>query len=161
MVGPGLFLALALLAPCGRAETAVGLAAQGVDPRVAVDNRLGLDVRDAQGRPVTREQVLSDLKGAAVKRAAAGSFTSSLPKAKVILSALELLAETAAAFRLASTGFSIPELLPGLPGGGPKLAVLWLLVLASAALTVSFCCRPTARLARNRSRQSSIEVLRC
>lgn len=161
LVGPGLFLALALLAPCGRAETAVGLAAQGVDPRVAVDNRMGLDVRDAQGRPVTREQVLADLKGAAVQRAAAGSFTSSLPKAKAVLSALELLAEAAAAFRLASTGFAIPELLPGLPGGGPKLAVLWLLVLASAAMTVTFCCRPESRLARNRSRQSSIEVLRC
>ena len=72
-VGPGLFLALALLAPAGRAETAAGLDAQGVDPRVAVENRLGLDVRDALGRPVTREQVLIDLKGAAVTRAAQNS----------------------------------------------------------------------------------------
>jgi hypothetical protein len=161
LVGPGLFLALALLAPAGRAETAAGLDAQGVDPRAAVENRWGLDVRDAQGRPVTREQVLSDLKGATVKRAADNAFTSSLPKARAVLSALELLAEAAAAFRLASTGFALPELMPGLPGGRPKLAVLWLLVLASAAMTVTFCCRPEARLSATRSRQSSIQVLRC
>ena len=108
-MGPGLFLALALLAPAGRAETAAGLDAQGVDPRVAVENRLGLDVRDALGRPVTREQVLTDLKGAAVARAAQNSYTSSLPKARAVLSALELLAEAAAAFRMAATGFALPE----------------------------------------------------
>ena len=89
-VGPGLFLALALLAPAGRAETAAGLDAQGVDPRTAVENKYGLDVRDERGRPVTSAQVLSDLKGAAVKRAADNAFTSSLPKARAILSALEV-----------------------------------------------------------------------
>ena len=160
-MGPGLFLALALLAPVGRAETVAGLDAQGVDPRVAVENRLGLDVRDAQGRPVTREQVLADLKGAAVTRVAESAYASSLPKARAVLSALELLAEAAAAFRLAATGFALPELLPGLPGGAPKFAVLWLLLLASAATTISLCCRPQFRLTLSRSRQSSIEVLRC
>jgi len=160
-VGPGLFLALALFAPAGRAETAAGLDAQGVDPLVAVENRWGLDVRDMLGRPVTREQVLSDLKGTTVKRAADNAFTSSLPRARAVLSALELLADAAAAFRLAATGFAFPEILPGLPGGGPKLEVLWLLMLASAATTLSLCCRPESRLALSRSRQSSIEVLRC
>lgn len=161
MVGPGLFLALALLAPAGRAETAAGLDAQGVDPRAAVENKWGLDVRDEAGRPVTREQVLSDLKGAAVKRAADNSFTSALPKARAVLSALELLAEAGAAFRMAATAFALPELLPGLPGGGPKISVLWLLVLASGAMTVSLCRRPETRPALSSSRQSSIEVLRC
>lgn len=160
-MGPGLFLALALLAPAGRAETAAGLDAQGVDPRAAVENQWGLDVRDAQARPVTREQVLADLKGAAVARAAENAFTSRLPRARAVLSALELLAEAASAFRLAAAGFALPELLPGLPGGRPKLAVLWLLVLACATMTVSFCCRPQYKLARSRSRQSSPEVLRC
>lgn len=160
-VGPGLFLALALLAPAGRAETAAGLDAQGVDPLVAVENRWGLDVRDELARPVTREKVLSDLKGTTVARAAENTFTSHLPQARVVLSALELLAEAAAAFRMAATGFALPELLPGLPGGGPKFAVLWLLILASAAMTISLCCRPEIRLTLSRSRQSSIEVLRC
>ncbi len=160
-VGPGLFLALALFAPAGRAETAAGLDAQGVDPLVAVENRWGLDVRDELARPVTREQVLSDLKGATVSRAANNAFTSRLPKARIVLSALELLAEAAAAFRMAATAFALPEILPGLPGGGPKFAVLWLLILASAATTVSLCCRPETRLALSRSRQSSIEILRC
>ncbi|MEK7232640.1 MAG: hypothetical protein AAB268_07345 [Elusimicrobiota bacterium] len=160
-MGPGLFLALALLAPAGRAETAVGLDAQGVDPRVAVENRWGLDVRDSLARPVTGEKVLADLKGVTVARAAENAFTSSLPKARAVLSALELLAEAAAAFRLASTGFVPPELLPGLPGGGPKFAVLWLLMSACAATAVSFCCRGETRLTLSRSRQSSIEILRC
>ena len=159
-MGPGLFLALALLAPAGRAETAAGLDAQGVDPLVAVENRWGLDVRDELARPVTREQVLADLKGAAVSRAADNAFTSRLPKARIVLSALELLAEAAAAFRMAATGFALPELIPSLPGGGPKFAVLWLLMLGSAAMAVSFCCRPETRLTLSRSRQSSIQVLR-
>lgn len=160
-VGPGLFLALALLAPAARAEISAGLDAQGVDPRAAIENTYGLDVRDELGRPVTREQVLADLKGTAVTRAARNSFTSSLPKARAILSALELLAEAGAAFRLAATAFSLPELLPALPGGGPKISVLWLLVLASGAMTVAFCRRPETRPALSSSRQSSIEVLRC
>ena len=162
-MGPGLFLALALLAfvaPAGRAESAAGLDAQGVDPRAAVENRLGLDVRDAQGRPVTREQVLADLKGATVRRAAANAFASSLPKAGAVLSALELLADAAAAFRMAAEGFPLPNLLPGLPGGRPRLEVLWLLVLALATGTVSFVRRRELAPARARSPQSSIQVLR-
>ena len=161
MVGPGLFLALALFAPAGRAENAAGLDAQGVDPRAAIENKWGLDVRDEAGRPVTREQVLADLKGAAVKRAAENSFTSSLPKARTVLSALELLAEAAAAFRLAATAFPLAEILPGLPEGKPRFAVLWLLVLACAAASFTLCCRAETRLIPALSRQSSIEVLRC
>lgn len=160
-MGPGLFLALALLATAGRAETPAGLDAQGVDPRAAVENTWGLDVRDEAGRPVTREQVLADLKGAAVKRAAANAFTSSLPKARAVLAAIELLTDFSDAFRMAATVFALPELLPGLPGGGPKVSVLWLAVAASGALTLAFCRRPQARPTLSRSRQSSIEVLRC
>ncbi|MBI2788069.1 MAG: hypothetical protein HYX59_05245 [Elusimicrobia bacterium] len=154
-------MALLMLAPTGRAETAAGLDAQGVDPRAAIENKYGLDVRDEAGRPVTREQVLSDLKGAAVTRAAQNAFTSSLPKARAILSALELLADAGAAFRLAAAAFALPELLPGLPGGGPKISVLWMLLLASSAVTVAFCRRHGYRLTPSLSRQSSIEVLRC
>jgi len=154
-------LALALLAPAGRAETAAGLDAQGVDPRTAVENKWGLDVRDELGRPVTSAKVLADLKGATVKRAADNSFTSSLPKARAVLAALELLTDFGDAFRMAATGFGLAKILPGLPGGRPKVEVLWLLVLACAAMTVSFCCRTQARLTLSRSRQSSIEVLRC
>ena len=160
-MGPGLFLALALLAPAGRAETAAGLDAKGVDPRAALENRWGLDVRDEAGRPVTREKVLADLKSATVARAAENAFTSRLPRARAVLSALELLADAAAALRMAAIGFALPELLPGLPGGAPKVAILWLLVLACAAMTVSFCCRLETRLTISRSRQSSIKILRC
>lgn len=161
MVGPGLFLALLTVSLRAAAETPVGLAAQGVDPRAAVENAWGLDVRDEQGRPVTREKVLSDLKTAAVKRAGENAYASSLPKAKAVLSALELLAEAAAAWRLAENLFRIPDLTASLPGGKPKLAVLWCALLAMAAAAVTFCCRAFPRLAFVRSPQSSIEVLRC
>jgi hypothetical protein len=160
LVGPSLFLALALMARGARAESAAGLDAQGVDPRTAIENRWGLDVRDTLGRPVTREQVLSDFKGATVKRAADNAFMSSLPRARAVLSALELLAEAAAAFRMATSGFSLPELLPGLPGGRPRVEIMWLLALACASLTVSFIRRREPALARSSSRQSSIQVLR-
>lgn len=167
--GPGLLLALeflalltflALLASAGRAETTVGLDAQGVDPRAAVDNRWGLDVRDELGRPVSGEKVLAEMKGAAMARAADNTFTSRLPKARAVLPALELLAQAAAAFRLASPGVAIPELNACLPGGRPKLSVLWLVVPVAAAQR-SFCCRAGAPLLLSRSRQNCPEVLRC
>lgn len=143
------------------AETPVGLAAQGVDPRAAVENTLGLDVRDAEGRPVTKQQVLADIKAAAVTRAGETSYASSLPKAKAVFSALELLAETAAMFRLAGRLIQIPDLTASLPGGKPRLAILMTALLAMAAATVTYCCRAFPRLAFVRSPQPSIEVLRC
>lgn len=161
MVGPGLFLALLTLSLGAKAETAVGLAAQGVDPRAAVENSMGLDVRDAEGRPVTKQQVLADIKAAAVKRAGETAYASNLPKAKAVFSALELLAETAALFRLAGNLISIPDLTASLPGGKPRLAVLMMAMLAMAAATATFCCRAFPRLVFVRSPQSSIEVLRC
>ena len=84
-----------------------------------------------------------------------------LPKAQAVLSALELLAEAAAAFRLATELPSIPDLLGALPEGRPKLAAVVYLLLAMAAATVTFCCRAETKPAFARSRQSSIEVLRC
>lgn len=161
MVGPGLFLALLTVSLRAMAETPVGLAAQGVDPRAAIENKWGLDVRDEQGRPVRREQVLSDLKAAAVKRAGENAYSSSLPKAKAVLAALELLAEAASAFRLVGGLVALPELLPALPGGRPRLAILMCALLAMAAATVVYRCRAASRLAFVRSPQSSIEVLRC
>lgn len=161
-MGPGLFLALALLAPAARAESPAGLDAQGVDPQAAIENRWGLDVRDAEGRPVTREKVLSDLKEAAVARAADNAYASRLPKARAVLTALELLAQGEAAFRMAAFGFALPELLPSLPGGRPKLSVLWFAALAAAAASgLALCRRPRYALALPRFRQSCPEVLRC
>ncbi|MEK7390077.1 MAG: hypothetical protein AAB036_10305 [Elusimicrobiota bacterium] len=160
-MGPGLFLALALLCPAAYAETSVGLSAQGVDPQAALDNRWGLDVRDELGRPVTAQKVLAEMKAVALARAAANAVASRLPKARVILPALELLAEGAAAFRLLDTLYSFPDIFPALPGGRPRLAVLWLAALAVAALSASCRRRPRAALVVSRSRQSCPEVLRC
>ena len=68
----------------------MGLEARGVDPLAAVDNRLGLDVRDELGRPVSGRAVLEQLKQASAARTAQNAFASSLPKARFILPALEL-----------------------------------------------------------------------
>jgi hypothetical protein len=146
--------------PAGRAEIAAGLDAQGVDPRAAIENSWGLDVRDELGRPVTREKVLADLKSAAVKRAADNSFTSALPRARAVLSALELLAD-AAVFHFTVPRFRLPAALAALPGGRPKLEAVLLLVVCSAVLTVSSCCRAGTTVPIYRSRQSRPEVLRC
>ncbi|UPT74456.1 MAG: hypothetical protein M0D55_01575 [Elusimicrobiota bacterium] len=56
---------------------------------------------------------------------------------------------------------TLPELLPSLPGGKPRVAILMTALLAMAAATVTYCCRASTRLDFVRSPQSSIEVLRC
>ncbi len=140
MVGPGLFLALALLSAYARAETPVGLDAKGVDPMAAVDNRMGLDVRDALGRPVSAQVVLEQLKQAQAARAAQNAYASSLPKARTVLPALELAAGLG--IWLAQWADPLLPQVPwaALPLPGPKAAFVLILlsgaVLASAAAAV-------------------------
>ena len=155
MVGPGLFLALALLVPGARAETPVGLDAQGVNPLSAVDNRLGLDVRDELGRPVSGQLVLAQLKSAAAERAAVTSYASRLPRARLILPALELAAGCGIWLSQLADALPAARALASLPTSRPKVSALLLVllgcVLASAAsglgprsqrLSLFFCtCR--------------------
>lgn len=161
-MGPGLFFALTLLlsAPAGRAEPAAGLDAKGVDPLAAVDNRWGLDVRDALGRPVSGRKVLAEIKGAAVARAASNAFASRLPKAAAVLPFLEMLARTAAFLRLGLADGPMLAAVAGLPGSRPRIPLLWL-ILQAAAATMLFRRLPGLRFSPCRSRQSCPEVLRC
>jgi len=161
LVGPGLFLVLALLAGAARAETAVGLDARGVDPMAAVDDRQGLDVRDELGRPVTAAAVLRDLKTASAARAAETAYASALPKARLVLPALEL----AARFGLSLVQFAVSLPLElasaSLPAPRPKIALV-LLVLAAAAVSLRAaaarrCPCPVSVL----SGRCCPEVLRC
>ena len=161
MVGPGLVLAVALCVTPGRAEIEVGLQAQGVDPAFALDNRLGLDLRDELGRPVTTRQVLKDLKAATVERTRVSAWASKLREAKTILPYLELLARLAAAFQLRLPLTAIAELLPGLPGGRPKSPVPVLALLGMAVAAALTCWRRNTDRIASRSRQSRPEVLRC
>ena len=161
MVGPGLFLALALLPFGARAESPVGLEARGVDPMSAVDNRLGLDVRDEMGRPVSGRVVLEELKRASVARTIANSFTSRLPRARLILPALESAAgcgtwliQLTESPPLARTVASLPiprpkisAVLPALPGA----------VLAQGASRL----RPRLQQAPLSSCRCCLEILRC
>ncbi|MDE2491018.1 MAG: hypothetical protein KGM24_09220 [Elusimicrobia bacterium] len=162
-MGPGLFLAFALLGLTvarARAETPVGLGAQGVDPMAAVDNRQGLDVRDALGRPVTAGAVLRDLKRAEAARTAQNAYASALPQARRILPALDL-----------APGFGacvvrLLEALPratqwvSLPPPGPKVLLLLVAVLG-AVLVQGAALLPRDRPLSWRLGRCCPEVLRC
>lgn len=160
MAGPGLLLALAVLARTAGAETAVGLDARGVDPMAAVDNRQGLDVRDELGRPVSAKAVLADLKKAQAARAAEGSFTTALPKAKAVLAALEYGAGAAASVIQLAASLPLVRALASLPAPKPR-AVLWLLPVFGAVLAAVSAALPRVLQVSLRPCQRCPEVLRC
>ena len=161
MVGPGLFIGLALLATGARAEAPVGLDADGVNPMAAVDNRMGLDVRDALGRPVSGRLVLEQLKSAWAARAAANSFSSRLPRARFILPALELAAGCGAWLLQLADALPSAAAVASLLTAGPKVSALLLVMLGRAPA-------PAASDLGPRSEQLSVffctcrrEILRC
>ena len=162
MVGPGLFLALALLVGGrARAETAVGLDARGVDPMAALNNGAGLDVRDELGRPVSAQVVLAQLKQAEIIRAAETAYTSTLPQAKVVLASLEYSA--GGLLSLVRLIEDIPSAAEwaSLPAPGPKLGVMLLAVLGAVLVQAASASRPRALLPALSSCRRCLEVLRC
>ncbi len=161
MVGPGLFFALALLTVVARAESPVGLDARGVDPMAAVTNPLGLDVRDALGRPVTAQAVLRDVKQASVRRVAETSYTSTLPKARLILPALEMAVGLGLRLVQFAAGVSAALASASLPVPGPKIAFLLLLVAAAVAAVRPGAAREAPCPVSLRSGRCCPEVLRC
>ncbi|MBI3563935.1 MAG: hypothetical protein HY079_01915 [Elusimicrobia bacterium] len=160
-MGPGLFLVLALLTGVAKAETAVGLDARGVDPMTAVDDRQGLDVRDELGRPVTAQAVLRDMKAATVTRAAEAAYASTLPKARLILPALELA--SGLGLRLVQFAVSLSSALAtaSLPGSAPKIALLLILLAAAVSAAASAAARPCPCPLSLRAGRCCPEVLRC
>ena len=161
-VGPGLFLALVLLAGGhARAETAVGLDARGVDPMAAVNNRQGLDVRDELGRPVSARVVLDELKRAQVARAVETSYTSALPKAKAVLASLEYSAGGLLSLVRLIEAIPGPSEWASLPSPGPKLSVVFLAVLGAALVQAASASWPRASLPALSSCRRCLEVLRC
>lgn len=161
MVGPGLFLAIGLVGASLRAEVPVGVEAKGVDPMAAVDNTWGLDVRDELGRPVSGAKVLTQLKAASTERAVDVARTSNLPKAQVVVAALELLAKATDAVRGLVAGFALAKVWSSLPSPRPKFAAAWLVILAVAPLLAAAFCRPrTLEVALNPC-EDRLEVLRC
>ena len=161
-MGPGLFLAvfLALALPV-RAERAVGLDAQGVDPMSALSNPSGLDVRDALGRPVSARLVASELKQAQAKAASEAAFASRLPKAAAIAAMLEMI-ETLRLFLKGGSASLPPQRLFALAPtqrSGDKAATLQLIVIGLALLVAAYAARP--KPAPQLCRVRSTEVLRC
>jgi hypothetical protein len=162
LVGPGLLLALVLLVGGrARAETSVGLDARGVDPMAAVNNPLGLDIRDALGRSVSGRTVLDELKKAQAARAAETSYASALPKAKLILPALELALGAGAWLMRLAEALPGPAAWASLPTPRPKMSVLLFLALGAVLTSAAAAFRPRGLLPALSSCRRGLEVLRC
>lgn len=92
MPGPG-----ALAAADSQAK--VGMEARGVSPWHVLNDRWGLDVRDASNRPVSARQLEKELKLAAAGAAAENAYASKLPRASAAILMLELLSAVEASLR--------------------------------------------------------------
>jgi len=93
---------MAIVASASRAEQAVGLEAQGVDPWAALST--DLDVRDELGRPVRREVIERQLSESGLKSAEGASVFSALPRLKSLLRFLAAAAPLRAWFGGAREG---------------------------------------------------------
>lgn len=103
------------------AERSVGLDAQGVDARHALENPYGLDLRDELGRPVSSKQIARELKAASAEAMGeAAEYASRLPQAAKIVPFLELLAALTAALRLPALPNPLRAAFALAPGSGPQ-----------------------------------------
>lgn len=144
-----------------RAERAVGLEAEGVDPMAALHNEQGLDVRDALGRPVSAAVIVRQLKAASIARIVQAAATSSLPKARLFAVVLEFALAAEAALRLPHGFEPAPEswALPVKPRSEPPAPEGAFIALVAAGCT-AFLLRRLAAVPSSRSCQQSA-VLRC
>lgn len=122
---------LALAVCAARAEQSVGLEAEGVDPSAALHNSLGLDVRDANGRPVSRELIEKQLAEARLSAASETTVFSGLPKLKAILKFLALAMPLKAWFGASRRAVPLPDAWAMAPKkAGKELVALPLLAVA-------------------------------
>ncbi|MBI3554001.1 MAG: hypothetical protein HY077_16010 [Elusimicrobia bacterium] len=141
------------------AEQAVGLEARGVDPWAALHNAQGLDVRDADGHPVSVKLIADQLKAAESQKISQTASVSRLPKARVLFRLLELIPSLAGFWGLqfpvipAHEAWALPVRLRLAEGSGPPA-----LATALALALVLLCCR--SQTISRRSLQKSA-VLRC
>ncbi len=126
-----------------------------------MNNPLGLDVRDALGRPVSAHVVLDELKRAEVARAVETSYTSSLPKAKVVLASLEYSAGGFLSLVRLIESVPGPSEWASMPSPRPKLSVLLFVVLGTVLIQAASAFRPRAALPALSSCRRCLEVLRC
>ncbi|MHB2027087.1 MAG: hypothetical protein ACYCPQ_10735 [Elusimicrobiota bacterium] len=117
---PGVFLA-----PIRRgraAEVPAGLEAGSLGVRAALDNPLGLDVRDAAARPVSARLIESQIKAAQAQVAERGTYASSLPRARILAEFFEFLPPLRLAFKGGlPRRFSRAAVFSVAPKPGPKL----------------------------------------
>lgn len=162
LAGPGLFFAVAaVLSQAAWAEFPVGLEARGVDPLSAVVNRMGLDVRDELGRPVSGRLVLEQLKKASAARSAEISFASRLPHARVILPSLELDTGGGAWWTMVSEALPLLQAAASLPSPRPKLSALLLALMGAVLVQGTAGRRPRYQQISLSSCRRCLEILRC
>lgn len=146
--------------PVVAAEQAVGLEAQGVDPWAALRNGQGLDVRDANGRPVSAQLIERQLRAASARAEAQKADLSRLPKARVIFRLLELLPSLTGFWGLpfplnpARGEFALPTRTRS----GQKSSAAGGLV-AAVVLSLAVGCRGAQVLSRRSP--SAVVALRC
>jgi hypothetical protein len=155
-------LALACLARTARAERAVGLEAQGVDPLAAIHNPHHLDVRDALGRPVSAELVSQQLGLAGKTRSTLASFASKLPRARLFSALAEFFAR-APFSALSSPKSWTPHKrhFAAAPHSLPDLKVLLLLAAFLSVMTARARSTLTATPISVRRSHRKVDSLRC
>lgn len=133
-----LMAALAASLPVA-AQPSVGLDAQGVDPRHAIENPYGLDLRDELGRLVCPQKIAQELKAASAEAAGKASYASRLPQAAKIVPFLELLAALTAALRLPVLPHPLRTVWAQAPSARPR-AARRVPTLPCLIPILAFCC---------------------
>ncbi len=139
-------------------ESAVGVEARGIDPLAALRNRWGLDLRDAQGRPVSPGVMARELKKASAHAAADSTYASKLPRARGAALFFELL--EALGLSLKPPPLPLPTVSRAQPLNlRPPRIMVFILFLG----LVASVCRPSRRPAVSylHSASRAPMVLRC
>ncbi len=144
-----------------RAETPVGLEAQGVSVSWALHNPLGLDVRDALARPVSARLIEEQIKSAQAGAEISAAYASRLAFARALSRFLDFL--PALKLFLAGGFPHSARTSPGIERTSPKpnpefalcLQAVFGLLACSAALLFQAVSRPT------RPSEPSLIPLRC
>jgi hypothetical protein len=154
-----LAIAGALAVPSRAAEQAVGLEARGVDPNAALHNDLGLDVRDAEGHPVSAALINQQLAAAHREKVSEGAALSRLPKARLVFRLLDLIHSLGGSWSLPFEMFSAAAVwaLPARPKSDQADRPAAVATLAGLCLALA-CCRS---LTISRRSPQKTEVLRC
>jgi hypothetical protein len=138
-------IVVALAVCAARAEQSVGLEAEGVDPSAALHNSLGLDVRDANGRPVSRELIEKQMAQSRQTAAVETAVFSGLPKLKKIIKLLALAVPLKAWFGAERRAVPLPGAWAMIPKKAEKDVVALPLLAVGLILSAGAACTRRSR----------------